>query len=123
MAVFFRFVYDVLFPYAREHGPQFIRDHWNDPDVERARAEFDEENLADLPDGAPPSDSPDGLARYYLWLMEHDRKSTPLKAIQGLVWREGYADGDLQSEVFSDVPAALHRWTESGLRIAIYSSG
>jgi enolase-phosphatase E1 len=52
-----------------------------------------------------------------------DRKLTPLKDLQGLIWAQGYADGDLVSPLFPDVPAALRRWYRSGLELAVYSSG
>ena len=55
--------------------------------------------------------------------MDRDRKSPPLKALQGLIWKEGYRSGDILGEVFPDVPAALLRWSSSGRRVAIFSSG
>jgi enolase-phosphatase E1 len=118
-----RFVYSVLFPYAREHGPSFLREHWDDPEIQRARAQFETENPSDRHHGAPAVGTQEGLIDYYLWLMDRDRKSTPLKLIQGLTWSAGYANGDLHSEVFADVPDVFRRWTEKQIRIAIYSSG
>src|SRR5262249_24946587 len=41
----------------------------------------------------------------------------------GKIWEEGYRAGALESEVFPDVPLALQRWHEAGLKIAIFSSG
>jgi enolase-phosphatase E1 len=55
--------------------------------------------------------------------MSLDRKITPLKTIQGLVWEEGFKRGELQSEVFPDVPASFSEWHRKGYRVAIYSSG
>jgi enolase-phosphatase E1 len=55
--------------------------------------------------------------------MDQDRKSTPLKSIQGKIWQAGYNSGALKSEVFPDVPPAFERWTRQGRQIAIYSSG
>ena len=55
--------------------------------------------------------------------MDQDRKSTPLKALQGKIWEEGYARGELVGEVFADVPAALERWRAQDLQISIFSSG
>jgi enolase-phosphatase E1 len=55
--------------------------------------------------------------------MEHDSKISPLKALQGRIWQEGYKKGELRGEVYPDVPPALKRWREDGKRIYIYSSG
>jgi enolase-phosphatase E1 len=46
-----------------------------------------------------------------------------LKELQGLIWEAGYRSGQLRGEVYPDVPPALQRWGESGVRTAIYSSG
>src|SRR5262249_49490462 len=62
-------------------------------------------------------------ARYVHWLMDRDRKSTPLKSLQGKIWEAGYRSGELRGRVFDDVPPALIEWSEQGKRIAIYSSG
>ena len=55
--------------------------------------------------------------------MDRDRKSTALKSVQGLIWEEGYRDGDLLGEVFADVPAALARWRAQRIDTGIFSSG
>ena len=55
--------------------------------------------------------------------MDRDRKSGPLKALQGRIWEEGYVTGALKGEVYADVRDAFRRWTASGRRIAIFSSG
>jgi 2,3-diketo-5-methylthio-1-phosphopentane phosphatase len=55
--------------------------------------------------------------------MDADRKVTCLKALQGLIWRDGYHQGELQGVVFDDVPLALRQWQAAGTPIFIYSSG
>ncbi len=60
---------------------------------------------------------------YIDWLIDRDRKSTGLKSLQGKIWRQGYVDGTLKSQVFADVAPALKRWHAAGLRISIFSSG
>jgi enolase-phosphatase E1 len=123
------FVFDTLFPYAREHGPAFIREHVGDIEISGALEQLRRENMTDRLEGAPEINANGGKGaveqtiEYYLWLMDRDRKSTPLKAIQGRIWEEGYGRGELQSVVFPDVAPALRRWQEEGRVIAIYSSG
>jgi enolase-phosphatase E1 len=63
------------------------------------------------------------VVSYLRWLIEHDRKLTPLKQLQGLIWEQGYREGDLVGPLFADVPAALRRWSSAGLELSVYSSG
>ena len=121
-----RFVYETLFPYARKHGPDYLRQFWDSDLLRPVRNQLLQQNELDAPEGAPRLSREPELAtaiEYYEWLMDRDRKVTPLKTIQGLVWERGYASGSLHSEVYPDVPRAFSRWREDGLSIAIYSSG
>jgi enolase-phosphatase E1 len=118
------FVGEVLFPYAAERLPAFLARRRGDPEVGEAlralAAEHGRES-ADAEDGAPPPFE-DGLP-YLRHLMAADRKSPGLKLLQGLVWQEGYAAGEIRGQVFADVPPALREWRQAGLRLRIFSSG
>ena len=109
------FVHDVLFSYARAHVREFLAANPAAEDIALLR----EEHANDV--GAPPLTS--DIAAYVEWLIKLDRKSTALKSLQGKIWRQGYEDGSLKSQVFADVAPALERWRERGLRISIFSSG
>src|SRR5262245_50599588 len=109
------FVYDVLFPFARAHA----REHLDDETVRSLKAEHD----ADVANGLSPPEWSSGAFDYVRWLMDQDRKSTTLKALQGRIWKEGYRRGELRGEVFPDVPVALERWNKAGIDVRIYSSG
>lgn len=110
------FVVDVLFPYAKEHLPTYLREHAQDPVV---LAEVDEvRRIVQRPDA-----SLDDVTGILLSWIAEDRKLTPLKTLQGLVWTQGYADGSLQGHVYDDVPDMLRHWREQGLTLAVYSSG
>ena len=50
-------------------------------------------------------------------------KATPLKQLQGLIWRAGYEDGSLQAPIYEDAYAALTAWHQAGVPLAVYSSG
>ena len=123
------FVYDVLFPYARRRVEQFLCQHENDPEIEAALQSLESENRAEAGNDAPllANSTRENFVRkaagYCLWLMSRDRKSTPLKVIQGRIWEEGFRSGELRGEVFPDVPPAFQRWHSENRRIAIYSSG
>ena len=124
------FVHEVLFPYARTHLAGFLREPAHADLVRELSAQFAAEHEAE-PEAvrAPPwqDDTPENLLTsvtvYAGWLMDRDRKSPALKALQGHIWDIGYQAGQLRGAVFPDVPAAMKRWHADGLILAIYSSG
>ena len=54
---------------------------------------------------------------------EEDRKLTPLKALQGVIWKNAYETGAITGHVYEDVPSALNQWRARGLKIGVFSSG
>jgi len=115
------FVSGTLFPYARTHLPHYLIDQGGTPECRRAMAKLREEYASDRERGEPV---PDWTPLAYLeWLMDRDRKSPSLKRLQGEIWKAGFDTGELRSELFADVAPAFARWKESGIDIAIYSSG
>lgn len=122
------FVYKVLFPYARAHAREFLASRLDSEELKAEIAAFRRENSKDKLQGLdPPSladpPEPDSLVAYVHWLMDRDHKSTPLKALQGKIWEEGYQRGELRGLVFEDVPRAFERWRAEGKQICIFSSG
>lgn len=112
------FVVDVLFPFAKERLEDACAS--NDPRFAGAVRQLREEHAAETGSGVPEFGNGAPYARY---LMELDRKSTGLKALQGLIWEAGYRDGHLKGDVYPDVPEALRAWKEQGIRVRIFSSG
>jgi enolase-phosphatase E1 len=110
------FVYETLFPYARAHVRTFLDSRRDDAAVSAVIEHLRADQTSDT--GAPAS-----VAEYVEWAMDRDRKSTALKELQGLIWADGYARGELNGEVFPDVVPALSRWRDCGLDVAIFSSG
>lgn len=125
------FVHDVLFSYARTHARSFLASDFDTDEVRGDIALLREENAIDVNESRYPAlfaaDSTqseiESVATYIDWLIARDRKSTGLKSLQGKIWRQGYLDGSLKSQVFADVPPALKRWYKAGLSINIFSSG
>ena len=113
------FVHDVLFSYARVHVREFLAANPAVDDIALLR----EEHAADVSEAPPLTNEIESIAAYVEWLIKLDRKSTALKSLQGKIWREGYRDGSLKSQVFADVAPAFERWRERGLKISIFSSG
>ena len=93
------FVHRVLFPYARARLAAFCAAH---------------AQVGGVP--VPP------LEVLYAQ-MDRDEKEPLLKAIQGMLWEEGYAAGELKAEIYADVAPALRRWARGGVRLYVYSSG
>jgi len=117
------FVHEVLFSYARLHARDFLKNNLESPEVRADVALLRAEHA--LEDENPPAliDDVDSIATYIDWLIARDRKSTGLKSLQGKIWREGYLNGTLKSQVFPDVAPAFERWKAAGLSISIFSSG
>ena len=78
---------------------------------------------------SPPSSSPSyplqlsSLIANVRAQMAADRKSTPLKQLQGHMWAVAYHSGLLSAPLYPDVHAALPVWAARGIRLAVYSSG
>ncbi len=116
------FVHKTLFPYAKARIASFVEEHFDELRIEIA--ELADERLNEPEYSAPLYvDSPNSIAGYLEYLITEDRKSTPLKSVQGIIWQKGYESGELQSTVFDDVPLAMKRWKDDGKTIASYSSG
>ncbi|KAK6635622.1 hypothetical protein RUM44_000876 [Polyplax serrata] len=124
------FVKDVLFPYVRDNLKDYIDSHWNDEKFKanlkalKAQAEKDAEekleNFCPIEEGENEKES---LVKNVLWQMDLDKKNTALKQLQGHVWSEGYENGKIKGQVYSDVPPMLKTWCEAGRKLYIYSSG
>ncbi|BCA59076.1 acireductone synthase [Sphingomonas sp. HMP6] len=102
------FVADVLFPYARARLADYVATH----PAETAAI------LAEVAATEPG----DPVATLIRWIDE-DRKATPLKSLQGMIWADGYASGAFRGHVYDDAVAGLRRWHAAGVRLYVFSSG
>ncbi|MEW6168302.1 MAG: acireductone synthase [Pseudomonadota bacterium] len=109
------FVHRTLFPYARARMRAFLRANAGDDRVQQLLADIEqvENQTLSLDDAA------DVLERW----IDEDRKYTPLKVLQGMIWKEGYAAGELKGQVYADTPEYLRRWHAAGKKLYVYSSG
>eukprot|EP00668_Euglena_longa_P032252 GGOE01041555.1.p1 GENE.GGOE01041555.1~~GGOE01041555.1.p1 ORF type:complete len:309 (-),score=68.29 GGOE01041555.1:284-1117(-) len=129
------FVHDELFPFARHHCRSFLESHWDDATVVdvvsvlRQEAADDVKHLDKFPNATPIPESGtkeetlEAVVRAVEWQMAVDRKARGLKALQGLIWKDGYASGELKGHLFEDAHCAMAWWKAHGVRIYIYSSG
>jgi enolase-phosphatase E1 len=113
------FVYDMLFPYFREHIWD-LRNMTAIAEVENAFAETKAIVLKE--DGVELKSTEEIIDKLNQWC-EEDRKITPLKTLQGLLWKIGYEQGVLKGHIYDDVPIALDKWHKMGLKLGVFSSG
>ena len=108
------FVKDTLFPYASKNLPDYVWDHEKEIS-ELLDAVREEEQNSDL--------SLEEVIEVMLRYIEEDKKVTPLKTLQGMIWKAGYESGELVGHIYDDAAAGLNRWKDQGIDLYIYSSG
>tara|TARA_R110002126_G_scaffold43555_8_gene124877 strand:- start:26890 stop:27573 length:684 start_codon:yes stop_codon:yes gene_type:complete len=110
------FVTDVLFPYAAKHLPEFIRQRQAEPavatELETVRKLMQQAN----------ADTESCIAQLLTWIAD-DKKVTPLKTLQGMVWADGYKSGAFTGHIYPDVASKLADWHSQGIQLYVYSSG
>ncbi|TXH72045.1 MAG: acireductone synthase [Lysobacteraceae bacterium] len=109
------FVKDVLFPYARRALPGFVRERGQEPEVRRWLDAVATEH------GAVCSDQV--IVEILQGWIDEDRKHTALKALQGMIWGDGYRDADFTAHIYTDAARMLQCWHDAGIPLAVYSSG
>ncbi len=102
------FVAETLFPYARARLPAFVAAH--------------PEQSAPILAEVAATEPGDPVATLLRWIDE-DRKATPLKALQGMIWADGYRERAFTGHVYADAVAALRRWHADGISLHVFSSG
>src|SRR5262249_5745005 len=70
-----------------------------------------------------PAMTNDALLVELLRWIDQDKKVPPLKALQGLIWADGYRRGDFHGHVYEDAAQKLREWHAAGLLLYGVSSG
>ena len=109
------FVKDVLFPYSRARLADFVDRHQDDPEVVAILDQVREQ-------AGQGQDVAGVVAQLIRWLDE-DRKIGPLKALQGVIWENGYRQNDFTGHVYEDAVRKLRQWHDQGVRLYVFSSG
>lgn len=122
------FVKDTLFPYARAKLGEYIRRHEDDPQVRKLLGDVEQEiNKDSLTNESAscvrPSMGVGQLIEQLIRWIDQDKKVTPLKTLQGLIWEEGYEQGAFHGHLYQDAAENLKDWKARGLDLYIYSSG
>jgi enolase-phosphatase E1 len=110
------FVHKVLFPYASQHLPEFVRNNESDPDVASILDAVRNES------GDAQADADAVIATLLKWI-EEDRKATPLKSLQGMIWKHGYESGGFTGHMYDDATRKLREWSAADIDLYVYSSG
>src|SRR5690242_12976556 len=93
----------------------FVRDRADEPAVQ--------EQLNAVATEAGRKLSVDDAAAELIRWIDEDRKATPLKALQGMIWEAGYRAGDFKGHVYADAEKKLREWHAAGKKLYVYSSG
>jgi enolase-phosphatase E1 len=109
------FVKEVLFPYARAKLPDYVRQHQDNPAIEQLLVDTCNEVHM-------PFDTENAIHQLIEWI-DQDKKITPLKALQGLIWEAGYKQGDFTGHLYQDAIDNLRSWKAKGILLYVYSSG
>jgi enolase-phosphatase E1 len=119
------FVHQTLFPFAKARIGDYVGENFDriKEEIGQLKTEYRKDFTNQIYGRNFDENSPESVADYLKFLIEVDRKSTPLKSLQGKIWEAGYEASELKSVMFEDVPRALKRWYDQGKTIAVYSSG
>lgn len=110
------FVHKTLFPYAAKHLPDYVRANLQEPAVQQILDDARQEI------GQPDADVETLIDALLGWI-EADKKVTALKALQGLIWVNGYQQGDFTGHLYHDAFTYLQGWHEQGFKLYVFSSG
>jgi len=125
------FVSKTLFPFAQKHLSTTLATRKDKPEI----ASLVEDAIHEWSHDSDPTSqtlwkqlkqnppSIQEVEAYLEHLIKADRKSTALKDLQGMIWKQGYQSGQLKSPLFKDVRPQLDAWKQHGLVLAVYSSG
>ena len=114
-----QFVYALLFPYFREHI-HALKELTNDEEIQKAFKKTVE--LADSLEGLKIRSVDEVIETLLRWSNE-DRKVTPLKTVQGILWEKGYTSGEIKGHVYADVKPSFQTWKDKGFQMGVFSSG
>jgi len=120
------FVTDVLFPYARDNVQTFLEIHWDSAETQQDVQLFAHEMTSQGVQLAEDPSSRSFISQLVLYIQRQiadNKKTTPLKQLQGHIWRTAYDSGVLKGHMYEDVKPCLESWTRRGYKVFIYSSG
>lgn len=115
------FVKEVLFPYAAKHLADFVHFNQHKKEVQQALQQT-AQLLANEGTEVDAADLDAMIAVLQNWI-DIDRKAPPLKQLQGMIWTQGYQQGDFKAHLYPDAGRTLLQWYMQNIPIYVYSSG
>jgi enolase-phosphatase E1 len=94
----------------------FVRARTEDPAVRAVLDQAAREAAVDVHDL-------DAIVRALQDWNDRDVKATPLKELQGMIWKDGFESGEIRAPLYDDAVDAIRRYRAGGVRLFIYSSG
>ena len=113
------FVHETLFPFAQKNIKNFVA---NNSDMTEVRDILNQTKKTSLDEDNKELSDDEACDLLIHWI-KTDRKHPALKNLQGLIWEEGYASGEIKGHIYKDVPKALKAWQDAGFTLGVYSSG
>ncbi len=110
------FVKNTLFPYAEARLEEFMAAFAPTAEGQAILAQVCDEV------GDPTLSQSGCIAQLLAWA-KADKKVTPLKAVQGLIWDEGYRTQAYTSHLYADAAEHIQAWHRHRVPLYIYSSG
>ncbi len=110
------FVKEVLFPYAYEKLPDFVKSNIMEQKIITLL-----QDVRDLQ--KTPQATTDECIHVLLKWIEGDKKITPLKTLQGMIWKRGFEEGSFKGHLYADAYETLKKWHQLQIPLYIYSSG
>ena len=113
------FVYDVLFPYFKKNIHLLAKLK----NVKQVKQAFNEVREIIKQEEGRELKTEEEIIQVLLDWSNQDRKITPLKTVQGILWETAYKSGEIVGHVYPDVPTKLMDWRNSGVKLGVFSSG
>ncbi|MCO5260410.1 MAG: acireductone synthase [Crocinitomicaceae bacterium] len=113
------FVTETLFPYFNENIEK-LKSLTHLPEVQQAFEET--KRLAKESENKTINTDDEIIAQLKAWSLA-DKKITPLKSVQGIIWDNGYKSGILNGHVYADVAPQFKKWQQSNIKMGVFSSG
>lgn len=113
------FVHDTLFPYSYRKLESYIQENQDQAFMQEMLKAVSVEIQKE---SGKKASIQEVISTFKDWIKQ-DRKHPILKELQGYIWKEGYESGDFKGHIYADVPDALKKWKQKGLKLGIYSSG
>jgi enolase-phosphatase E1 len=127
------FVKEVLFPYSKERLEDFILTNYEHSPfllsiIEATLEEIKQGNITGITYKSNQESAIfetqvyTAIEALKIWIQE-DKKITPLKDLQGLIWEEGFRNGLFKAPLYQDAFEFFLSMKGKGLPIYVYSSG